>query len=224
MCTRTSPSSNGDRNRLSTSALICSLHQSPRHGVLCAATSTQAGRLGDVDVGWLIVRPWPSPALALWLGADFATRSTRVLQVLAYGGLANGLAAIPFAHIQGAGRARLTATLNVIELPLYLGALFWLTASLGIFGTPWFGRSVSPSTWQRRTSWPGAWAVGAERLWCDMRSWLSWRARCSRESLLLPMDIGGDLWGVALSAGVLVAAGVPGMRMLKAAHSVPLRA
>jgi hypothetical protein len=38
--------------------------------------------------------------------------------------------------------------------------------------------------------------------------------------LLFPMDIAGDLWGVALSAGALVAAAVAGIRMLKAARPV----
>ncbi len=66
--------------------------------------------------------------LRLWLGADFAQHSFRVLQWLAVGVFINSLAQIPFALVQGAGRPDLTAKLHLIELPLYLLALWWLTS------------------------------------------------------------------------------------------------
>lgn len=64
--------------------------------------------------------------LKLWLGADFAQHSFRVLQWLAVGVFINSLAYVPFAFLQGAGRPDLTATLHLVELPLYLGMLLWL--------------------------------------------------------------------------------------------------
>jgi O-antigen/teichoic acid export membrane protein len=72
--------------------------------------------------------------LTLWLGADFAQHSYRVLQWLAVGVLLNGLATIPFALVQGAGRPDLTAKLHLIELPLYLLALWWLISAYGVEG------------------------------------------------------------------------------------------
>src|SRR5882762_5456517 len=72
--------------------------------------------------------------LALWLGADFAQHSFRVLQWLALGVLLNSLAQIPFALVQGAGRPDLTAKLHLIELPFYLLALWWLLSARGIEG------------------------------------------------------------------------------------------
>jgi len=72
--------------------------------------------------------------LTLWLGADFAQHSYRVLQWLAVGVLLNGLATIPFALVQGVGRPDLTAKLHLIELPLYLLGLWWLISAYGVEG------------------------------------------------------------------------------------------
>jgi len=72
--------------------------------------------------------------LKLWLGADFAQHSFRVLQFLAVGVFTNSLAQVPFALLQGVGRPDLTATLHLIELPLYLGLLWWLISRHEIEG------------------------------------------------------------------------------------------
>jgi O-antigen/teichoic acid export membrane protein len=72
--------------------------------------------------------------LKLWLGPEFAQHSFRVLQFLAVGVFINSLALVPFALLQGVGRPDLTATLHLIELPLYLGLLWWLIGALGIEG------------------------------------------------------------------------------------------
>ena len=82
--------------------------------------------------------------LTLWLGADFARHSTRVLQWLAVGVLANGLALVPFSFVQGIGRPDLTAKLHLLELPIYLGMLVWLIHADGIEGAAiaWTVRSV----------------------------------------------------------------------------------
>jgi O-antigen/teichoic acid export membrane protein len=72
--------------------------------------------------------------LKLWLGPEFAEHSFRVLQLLAVGVFINSLALVPFTLLQGAGRPDLTATLHLIELPLYLGLLWWLISTRGIEG------------------------------------------------------------------------------------------
>ena len=64
--------------------------------------------------------------LRLWLGPEFAQHSFRVLQWLAVGVFINSLAQVPFSLLQGVGRPDITATLHLIELPLYLGVLWWL--------------------------------------------------------------------------------------------------
>jgi O-antigen/teichoic acid export membrane protein len=85
--------------------------------------------------------------LTLWLGADFARQSTRVVQWLAVGVLANGLALVPFSFVQGIGRPDLTAKLHLLELPIYLGMLLWLIRVDGIEGAAiaWSARSVFDS-------------------------------------------------------------------------------
>ena len=82
--------------------------------------------------------------LTLWLGADFARHSTRVVQWLALGVLANSLALVPFCFVQGVGRPDLTAKLHLLELPFYLGTLFWLIRTDGIEGAAiaWSARMV----------------------------------------------------------------------------------
>ncbi len=72
--------------------------------------------------------------LKLWLGPEFAQNSFRVLQWLAVGVFINSLAHVPFALLQGVGRPDLTATLHLIELPVYLGLLWWLIGTRGIEG------------------------------------------------------------------------------------------
>jgi O-antigen/teichoic acid export membrane protein len=72
--------------------------------------------------------------LTLWVGADFAQHSFRVLQWLAVGVLFNSLAQVPFALVQGIGRPDMTAKLHMAELPFYLLALWWLISSYGVEG------------------------------------------------------------------------------------------
>ena len=73
--------------------------------------------------------------LKLWLGADFAQNSFRVLQWLSVGVFLNSLAQAPFWLLQGVGRPDLTAKLQLIELPAYAIALYWLTKAYGVQGT-----------------------------------------------------------------------------------------
>ncbi len=119
-------------------------------GVMFPAFSTsfvrdpnQTARLYERTTRYLLLALFPliliivtlaPEGLKLWLGADFAQHSFRSLRWLAVGLFANGLAAAPFAVVQGAGRPDLTAKLHLLELPGYLLALFWLTHAMGIEG------------------------------------------------------------------------------------------
>jgi O-antigen/teichoic acid export membrane protein len=62
--------------------------------------------------------------LELWVGSDFADRSTGVLQWLSAGVLLNGLAFMPFSMLQST-RPDLIAKVLAAELPFYLAG-FWL--------------------------------------------------------------------------------------------------
>lgn len=72
--------------------------------------------------------------IEIWLGGAFAQNSTHVLQWLVVGRFIVGLAQIPFALIQSAGRPDLTAKLHFIELPFYLLIVWWLIGVYGIEG------------------------------------------------------------------------------------------
>lgn len=72
--------------------------------------------------------------LLLWLGGDFAAKSTLVFQILAMGVLINSLGQVPFALIQGAGRPDITAKFHLLELPLYIGLLWLFLLHAGIEG------------------------------------------------------------------------------------------
>jgi O-antigen/teichoic acid export membrane protein len=82
--------------------------------------------------------------LQLWLGNEFANKSTTVLQILAIGVLANSLAQVPISLIQGLGRADITAKLQLAELPLYLMLAAVLVTQWGIKGAAiaWSARVV----------------------------------------------------------------------------------
>jgi O-antigen/teichoic acid export membrane protein len=82
----------------------------------------------------LLAAGFAQKGLTLWLGADFAQHSFRVLQWLAAGVFFNSLALMPFALVQAVGRPDLTAKLHLIELPAYLLALWWLISLHGVEG------------------------------------------------------------------------------------------
>jgi O-antigen/teichoic acid export membrane protein len=92
----------------------------------------------------LILNTFAREGLDLWLGAEFMQQSITVMQLLVIGVFINGLAHIPIIVILAAGRADVTAKLHLIELPLYLAAVWWLTLRFGIAGVAivWVGRAV----------------------------------------------------------------------------------
>jgi len=90
----------------------------------------------------LIIVTFAREGLALWLGGEFASHSSLVLQLLAAGVLINSHAHVPFGMMQGAGRPDLTAKLHLIELPFYLLILWWMLTAYGIVGAAiaWLAR------------------------------------------------------------------------------------
>ncbi len=69
-----------------------------------------------------------------WLGADFAVRSSAVLQVLAVALIINALASISFQALQSLGRPDLTAKFHLCELALHVPLSFVLIMRFGLIG------------------------------------------------------------------------------------------
>jgi len=82
----------------------------------------------------LVIGLFAKEILQIWLGADFAIKSTAALQILAFGVLINSLARIPFVLLQGVGRPDLPAKFHLLELPLYIGVVWLLISKWGIAG------------------------------------------------------------------------------------------
>jgi len=82
----------------------------------------------------LVLVVFAEEGLRLWLGEDFAQNSAAVLQWLAIGVFINSYAQVPFAFIQGVGRADITAKLHLLQLPVYVAMMFWLLNMHGIIG------------------------------------------------------------------------------------------
>jgi O-antigen/teichoic acid export membrane protein len=107
------------------------------------ADSPRAKRM-LLGAGWLMLALWGTPllvaahalpwALNLWVGDAFALKITPIAQWFLLGVFMNGFAHLPYALLQSAGRADLTAKLHLAELPLYALILVSLVGGYGILG------------------------------------------------------------------------------------------
>ncbi|HXT16673.1 MAG TPA: flippase [Gemmatimonadaceae bacterium] len=83
----------------------------------------------------LILVTLPHEILLLWIRrADVAQAGAPVLQWIAVGVLINAVGYVGFVALQGVGRADLTGKLNLLELPLYIAALWTLGSRFGLPG------------------------------------------------------------------------------------------
>ena len=80
--------------------------------------------------------------LQWWLGQELAIEGAVVLQWLAVGVLINCLGMVPAAGLQAVGRPDITGKLSLVELPVYLVAVWQLVGLYGINGAAmaWTGR------------------------------------------------------------------------------------
>jgi O-antigen/teichoic acid export membrane protein len=85
--------------------------------------------------------------LTVWLGKDFAENSAPVARWLLAAVFLNGLAQVPFSHLQSEGRPDLTAKLHLAQLPVYAVLLFVMARRFGIDGVAvvWFLRVAADS-------------------------------------------------------------------------------
>ncbi len=99
--------------------------------------------LYDRSINYLLVSVAPIVAvlltfsqelLSFWIGVDFAMQSASVTRWLAIGVLINVLAQVPFTVLQGMGKADVPAKLQIVQLPFYAFATWYLVGAIGITG------------------------------------------------------------------------------------------
>jgi O-antigen/teichoic acid export membrane protein len=123
----------------------------PAFSATFAGDRERTAALYDRSVKYILISLFPvvltvilfaPEILRVWLGAEFAAHSTAPLQWLTIGVFVSSLSLVPLALVQGSGRPDLTAKLHMLELPIYLIALFLLIQSHGIEGAAlaWTGR------------------------------------------------------------------------------------
>jgi O-antigen/teichoic acid export membrane protein len=122
-------------------AFAMSLNQDPNHSGVLLARGLKYVFLAVFPIVLVVVTFAPE-GLRIWLGPTFSLDGTSVLRWAAVGVLINSLSTLPFVLIQSAGRPDITAGLLAAELPVYWGALWFLTRWIGIEGTAiaWAGR------------------------------------------------------------------------------------
>lgn len=84
------------------------------------------------------------PLLALWLSPEFAQKALPIALILAVGIWFNSMALVPYTLLHANGNPKITALFHLAELVLYIMALYWLTAYLGLVGAAlaWVGRAL----------------------------------------------------------------------------------
>jgi O-antigen/teichoic acid export membrane protein len=181
----------------------------PVFGALSASDRERAALLHDRGVKAVCLALFPLVALlvafapeglTLWLGGDFAANASLPLRILAAGVFVNSLAHVPFALIQGAGRADLVAKLHLAELLPYLLA--------AIFLIRWGGIEGAALAWTAR-----AWLDGIMMFWLSRRLLPAIRMVPSGYALLAGVSFSGFLLvavptsltvKIALLAGVVL--------------------
>ena len=82
----------------------------------------------------LVLAIFAEDIIRLWLGAEFAERSTLAFQILVIGFFFNSQAWMPSTLLQGIGRPDIVAKLFLCELPVYVLILWLLISRMGIEG------------------------------------------------------------------------------------------
>jgi O-antigen/teichoic acid export membrane protein len=103
----------------------------------------QLQRLYGISVRYLLIVMLPgilflvvfgADLLSLWMGPQFASQTSLVLQILGFGVLLNCMANIPYNAVQALGRPDITGKFHLLELPLYVALCVILIPRWGIVG------------------------------------------------------------------------------------------
>lgn len=73
-------------------------------------------------------------ALLIWLGNEFASNSTIIVQIIVVGVFFTGVSQIPFTFIQASGLPKKTAVLHFTEMLFYVPGIIYFVHAYGIIG------------------------------------------------------------------------------------------
>jgi O-antigen/teichoic acid export membrane protein len=187
-------------------ALAATLAADPRRAAALFDRGVRAAAFAVTPAAVVLVAFAPE-ALRAWLGPDLARGATPVLQLLAIASYVNTLAQMPYIALQGAGRADLPAKLHVLEVPLYLGALWLLLGRFGLVG--------AAVAWALRTAFDTAALYAAARTVLPGADAALRRAAglaVGGAAALGVCAAGGPLWARAALAAAAMAAFAGGAR------------
>ncbi len=74
------------------------------------------------------------PILSIWLSPEFAKESLPIVCILAVGIWLNAIAFVPYTFLHAHGSTKLTAIFHLIELVIYIIALYYLVEAYGLIG------------------------------------------------------------------------------------------
>jgi O-antigen/teichoic acid export membrane protein len=82
----------------------------------------------------IIVVTFAYEGIDIWLGKEFAEKSSLILQFLAVGILMNSMSLIPNIFFQGIGKPKVPTLINLVEFPIYLLTMWFSIKNFGING------------------------------------------------------------------------------------------
>lgn len=74
------------------------------------------------------------PVLALWLSPEFARKALPIVLILTIGIWLNAVSLVSYTLLHARGNPKITALFHLLELALYVVALYFLTARMGLAG------------------------------------------------------------------------------------------
>jgi O-antigen/teichoic acid export membrane protein len=74
------------------------------------------------------------PILSIWLSPEFAKECLGIVCILAVGIWLNSIALVPYTFLHANGSTKLTAIFHLIELVIYIAALYYLVEAYGLIG------------------------------------------------------------------------------------------
>lgn len=93
----------------------------------------------------LIVVAFADELMSVWISAEFAAQSALVLQILCIGVLVNSVARVGASLLQASGNPAAIAKAYFVQIPFYVGLLFWIVSGTGIIGAAalWSARIIA---------------------------------------------------------------------------------